>query len=411
MRNAGQTGVRIHRHGSGTAQYAGGVEYVVYLLVLEHAVGVYAGAGRVEVAAHKRRARGYRVAYLVFEVLGYLGYRREVHAVHSAAQRGVLHRHGLQRAVAGALAYAQQRAVDRGAAVQPRGRGVSDHLVEVVVAVPLQQVRGHVGVVVQAVHYALHAARHRHARVGHAEAQRVAGAYLDGHAALARELHQLRGKGHHEAIEVGAGDVLKVAARAHAVIQRALDYAQVLIQRLPPVHVHLLEDVIVRAADQYAGLLEAHVPDQLEVLLVGPYPAGYLGELQPQLLAAAHGLAVLLGIDEELALAHYALGAAQARQQLVQMHDLVHREGRLGLLAVAECGVGYPYLVGHLHGHHAVVERDLGYALVIVQLAVQVRLLYVLQLIFIIGLHKQIELFVELQHLRASLSCSGNRAR
>ena len=46
----------------------------------------------------------------------------------------------------GALADSQQGAVGAAAAVQPGGRGIDQGLVEIVVAVPLQQVPGDAGI-------------------------------------------------------------------------------------------------------------------------------------------------------------------------------------------------------------------------------------------------------------------------
>ena len=398
VRDARKAGVAVHRDGGGAVEDGGGVEDIVNFFILEQPVGMDAGSGAVEGAADKRRARRHDVADVLFKELRNVGDGGKVHAVLRAAQLRVFDRHGLQRAVAGALADAQQRAVDRRAAVEPGRVGVGHDLVKIVVAVPFQPAGGHVRIVPQAVHDARHRPGQRNAGEGHAVAQRIAGADLDADAALLGKVHQFRGKRHHKTIKVRARDVLKVAAGTDAVVQRRAHNAQVLVHRLAAGHVHLFEDVVVRAGDQDARFLQAHLLDQLKVLFVGADPGGDLREFQPQLLALAHRLLVLFGVEEELALAHDALGAAQTGEELEETDDLIHREGRGALLAVAEGGVGDPDLLRHVQRNDAVVERDLGNLRVFVQFPVEIRLVHVLQLILVVGLLQQVALSVEFQH-------------
>ena len=87
------------------------------------------------------------VADVALEEVGDLGDDGGVHAVQRASEGGVLEDHGLQGHIAGALADAEQGAVDGAGTVEPCGGGVGHGLVEVVVAVPLQALAGHVGVV------------------------------------------------------------------------------------------------------------------------------------------------------------------------------------------------------------------------------------------------------------------------
>ena len=265
-------------------------------------------------------------------------------------------------------------------------------------AMPLQHVGGHAGVVAQAVDDAGDAAGGGGAVVAHAVAHGVAGADLDGDARLAGELHQLLGEGQHEAVEVRAGDVLEVTAGLDAAVQRRLDHAQILVTRLGAGQLHLVEDVVIRAGDEDAGLLDALVLHQLEVLLVRTDPRGDLRELQPQILTGMQRLTVLLGVHEELRLAHQTLGASQTVEELEQMHDLIHREGADGLLTITEGGVRHPDLLGHIRGYMAHVEGDLRHGLVVEHLAIKIGLRHILQLVLIARLHQQVLFFVKLQH-------------
>jgi hypothetical protein len=87
------------------------------------------------------------------------------------------------------------------------------------VAVPFQPFAGHTGLVGEGTHDALHRAGQGRAGIGHAVAHGVAQADLDRHAALLAQLHELLGKGQTEAVDVGAGHVLEVAARDDAPFQ------------------------------------------------------------------------------------------------------------------------------------------------------------------------------------------------
>ena len=385
-------------HRGGAVQYLAGVEDGVHLRVLEQPVGVDAGAGGVELAAHEGRHHRDVIADLVVEIPGDVGDGGGVHAVQAAAQAGVLHHHGLQRDVAGALADAQQRAVHRAGAVQPRRGGVGHGLVEVVVAVPLQHLAGHVGIVLQAVDDAGHAAGQGHLGIRHAIAHRVAGANLHGNARVLAHLHQLVHEGHHEAVEVRPGDVLQVAAGHDPGLKGVRDGLQVVFHALLAAHLHLLEDVVVAAGHQNARLADAQVLHQLEVLPGGADPGGDLREAIAQVHALLDGLAVLLAVDEELRLADHAVGAAQPGHQLVKVHDLLDRVGLHGLLAVPKGRVGDPDVLRHAHGHAPVVEGDAGNLVVGVDVPVQIRVRDILQRILVLALLQQIGLRGHFQH-------------
>ena len=242
----------------------------------------------------------------------------------------------------------------------------------------------------QAVDDAGHAARQGDFRVRHAVAHGVAGADAHGDARVARHLHQFIDKGHHETVEVGAGDVLQMAARHDAGLEGLPHRFQILLHRLRAGELHLFEDVVVAAADEYARFADAQIAHEAEVLLGGAYPGGDLREAQAEIAAALQRLAVLLAVNEELRLADDAVGAAQLAHQFVELDDLVGRVGVDRLLPIAEGGVGDPDLLRHVHRHAAVVEGYLGDALIIVDVAVEVRLRHVLQGVAVVLLLQQV---------------------
>jgi hypothetical protein len=66
------------------------------------------------------------------------------------------------------------------------------------------------------------------------------------------------------------------------------------------------------------------------------------------------------------------------------------------LLAIAEGGVGDKELFRWAHGHMAVVEGYLGHLGIVVEEAIELRLLNILKGVFILGLFKSAALFTEL---------------
>src|SRR5439155_20570731 len=112
-----------------------GVEDVVNAFVLPEPAGVDAGARRVEVLPHERIVVRDRHADGL-HVFGQLGDDGRIDATQGALEGDVLEDGAFQRRVAAALAYAEERAVERVAAVEPGGGAVDVDLVEGVLPVP-----------------------------------------------------------------------------------------------------------------------------------------------------------------------------------------------------------------------------------------------------------------------------------
>ena len=248
---------------------------------------------------------------------------------------------------------------------------------------PFEALARHVGILLQTVDDAGHAARQRRLRVGNAVAHGVARADLDWDARLARELLQLVDKRHHETVKVGARNILEVAARDDAGLKRVGHGGEVIVHGLTARHLHLLEDVVVAAADEDTRLADAEVAHEAKILLRGADPRRDLRELQPQLHALFERLTIFLAVDEKLRLPDDAVRPAEPRQVLVNVHDLLDRVRLHRLLPVAQGCVRDPDLLGHVHRHAPVVERHLRHHSLRVDVALEVRLRHVLERIFI----------------------------
>ena len=213
--------------------------------------------------------------------------------------------------------------------------------------------------VLQAVDDAGDASRKRRAGVRNAVAHGVAGADLHGDPALAGQLHELVRKRHDEAVEIRSRDILKMAARPQSGLNAVGHDADVAVHRLASGQAHFPKDVVVRAADEDARLLDPQRLRELEILFGRADPRRDLRKIKPEVKAAAHGLAVLLGVHEKFCLADHAVRPAELVQQFVDVHHLVGGVRRAGLLAVAERRVGQVDVFGHIFRDTSIVERDL----------------------------------------------------
>ena len=272
--------------------------------------------------------------------------------------------------------------------------------------VPLQELGRETAIVAQAVDYARHASRHGGARIGNAVTHRVAGAYLDGDAALCHEVAYLVRKRHDEAIEISARDVLEVAAGIYAGVQSVLYNGEIAVHRLAASLLELFIYMIVRAAYQDAALAQAQVARELEVLAAGAYPARYLRELIAQLLAHAQGLAVPLAVHEEFRLADDALRPAQLVQVFVKLDYLLRLIRRAALLAVPQDRIRYPDVLRRVRRCQAEIEGAFRHLTVGEHVAVEVPRLSVLEAVFVLALHEDVVFAAELYHAAAPLSKS-----
>ena len=174
-----------------------------------------------------------------------------------------------------------------------------------------------------------------------------------------------------------------MAARDDAGLKRLGHGGKIIVHGLLARHLHLLEDVVVAAADENTGLAYAEVAHEAKILFGGADPRRDLRELQPQLHALFERLAVFFAVDKKLRLPNDAVRPAETRKILVNVHDLLDRIRLHGLLPVAQGRIRYPDILRHVHRHAPVVERHLRYHSLRIYVALEVRLRHVLQRIFV----------------------------
>ncbi len=175
-----------------------------------------AGPGHVEIAADEGGIGMNLVTDFVFEIVGNFTDDCRIHAVEVAFECGVLHDHGFQGHVAGALPDSQHGAVDSGGPIEPGRSRVGDRLVEIIVAVPFQHVRADIRIVIEAVNDAGNRSGQGRSRVRDTVTHGVTGPNFDRDASLAGQFGQLVDEGHYKAIEIRPCDILQMTARDDA---------------------------------------------------------------------------------------------------------------------------------------------------------------------------------------------------
>ena len=157
--------------------------------------------------------------------------------------------------------------------------------------------------------------------------------------------------------------------------------ADIAIHCLPSGQSHFPKNVIVRAADEDAGFLDPKRLCELEVFFGSADPRRDFRKIKPEIKAAAHSLTVSLGIHEEFRLANHAVWTAELVQKLVDVHHLVGRVRRAGLLSVAKRCIGQVDILRHIFRDESVVERNFRRLSVRVDLPEELRLRDILKLV------------------------------
>ena len=160
-------------------------------------------------------------------------------------------------------------------------------------AVPFHELTGDAGILDHGPHEPGHTPGQRRAGIRHAVAHGVAQPDLDINAAFLPELHELDGERHTKAIDIRPGNIFHVAPGHDPQLQGRLDDGQVVLQGLSAVPLQFHEDMVIGYRGENAGLPQAHFLDQLQVVGVGPDPAGDFRVTVPPLPAALQRFLVL----------------------------------------------------------------------------------------------------------------------
>ncbi len=211
---------------------------------------------------------------------------------------------------------------------------------------PFQPFARNAGFVGKGAGNALHGTGQGRAAPGHAIVHCVAKANLDGHAALEGKLHQLLGKRQAKTVNIGAGNILEMAAGNNAPFQGLACQVNIHAHGLAAGFAQFEEYVIIRNAGQHAGFLEFHVADKLQIFPICPYPGSDAGKPVAARAADIDTFAVARGIKEKFRTFDQAAFSAKAVQKIKHLGHLAHSVRRPGLLTVAKCGVCNPHPCG-----------------------------------------------------------------
>ena len=185
-----------------------------------------------------------------------------------------------------------------------------------------------------------------------------------------------------------------MASRTDPLLQTIPDNTQIVVHRLPPGHLQFQKNMIIRTADQNAGLLHADLPDQLKVLPAGTDPACNLRITIAPLHTFIDSIPVLLAVQEEFTGTDHTVWAAQFMQMIVDRDDLFRRVRRPGLLAVPEGRIRDPDILRHIVGHRPVIERNLRNLGIRKHIPENIRFLHIIQNIHVLFYFQKIVVIV-----------------
>ena len=170
-----------------------------------------------------------------------------------------------------------------------------------------------------------------------------------------------------------------MAARHHSRFKCILYRCKIHVHCLSSCHLQLFKNVVIAAGNQNACLPDAKIPNHAKVFATSPNPGRNLRETKPQRHAAFNRFAVAFGVDEEFRLPDESIRPPQARHQFEQCFNLFGCVRAKCLLPVTEGSIGYPDILRHAHRHTPMVERNLRYLIIVIDIPVKNRVFNILK--------------------------------
>ena len=201
--------------------------------------------------------------------------------------------------------------------------------------------------------------RNHSARIVNAVSHRVTAAHFNRNLVLLLQLHQLQAERDHISVYIRARDIFKVASWADADLQALFYDAQIMLHCLTACHLHLIKNVVIRAAYENTGFLHTDVAHEFKVLLISADPACDLRKLISSLHTFVHRISVLFAVQKEFTLTHFSVRTSQAVQIVINRHDLLCGIRSAGLLPIAESSIRNPDFLRHMVRYNTVIECNL----------------------------------------------------
>ena len=308
----------------------------------------------------------------------------QAHSPIIANQLCIFHRHCLQRAIAGTLTNPQKRTVNTRSTIQPGSCCIDYHLMEIIMAMPLQQLRWHACIKSQAIYDASYASRQRCTRIRHSIPHSITHTDFDRHTRFLHNAHQFRHKGNHKAIKISPGNILQMTPRANAIGNGILYNSQIFIHRLLTGQPHLIKNMIIGAGNKDSRFLNADAFYQLKIIFAGPNPGCNFRKVIIHFHALFQCFSILFRIYKKFTLTNDPAFAAQSVHQFIQMQNLLYRKRLHSLLAIAKGCIRNPDMIREMHGHQSVVKACFWHLIVGKTIPEQHGLFYILQIIVIV---------------------------
>ncbi len=217
------------------------------------------GTGGIEVASRKRVVWRNFVAEFLRKIVGHVSYGGGIYAVFMTHETNIFNNEPLYRGVAGTLTKSQKSAVGGRTAIEPGCGGIYEHLMEIIMSMPLEKVSRHSGIIYHRSNQFGNASRQGCTRIGDTKTKGVTETDFDINPALFPQLHELNGKRHTETVDVSPGYIFEVATGRNAFFQCGSDNSQIFLHDFSPATFELKEDMVVGDRGENAGFFKAHV--------------------------------------------------------------------------------------------------------------------------------------------------------
>ena len=209
----------------------------------------------------------------------------------------------------------------------------------------------------------------------------ITGTNFDRNTIFCPQLHQLKTKWDDKTVNIRTGNIFQMASRCNSCLQTLSYYIQIMLHCLSTCHFHLIENVIIRTADQNTGLADTDFLYQLEILLAGTNPCRTFRKLIATLHTFVQCFSVLFTVYKKLTLTNQAIRSAKAMQIIINGYNLLRCVRCTGLLSVTEGSIRNPNLLRKTMWYNSVIECNLWNLIIRKQVTEHIWLLHIHQLV------------------------------
>jgi len=124
----------------------------------------------------------------------------------------------------------------------------------------------------------------------------IAGTYFNRNLIFLLQLHQFYTERDNESVNIRTGNIFQMTSWADTCLKTFPNDTQIQIHNLASCHFHLIENMIIGAADKNSCLTKTDFFYKFKILLAGTNPCSYFWEFISSLQTFVHCITVLLTI-------------------------------------------------------------------------------------------------------------------